>query len=67
MSPTTADFSTIPAVWTRPHLLDLESLSADELNCLLDAAMAFKAATDGCRRKISVLTGRTLANLFFEN
>ena len=67
MSTATADFSTIPAVWTRRHLLDLESLSADELTCLLDAAMAFKDATDGCRRKISVLTGRTLANLFFEN
>ena len=67
MSSTTADFGTIPAVWTRPHLLDLESLSAEELNCILDAAMAFKDATDGCRRKLSVLSGRTLANLFFEN
>jgi len=67
MSPATADFSTIPAIWTRQHLLDLESLSAEELNCILDAAMAFKHATDGCRRKLSTLTGRTLANLFFEN
>src|SRR5262245_44563169 len=67
MNASTADFSTIPAVWTRSHLLDLESLSAEELTCLLDAATAFKDATDGCRRKISVLTGRTLANLFFEN
>jgi aspartate carbamoyltransferase catalytic subunit len=67
MNTGTADFSTIPAVWTRQHLLDLESLSAEELTCILDAAMAFKDATDGCRRKISVLNGRTLANLFFEN
>jgi len=67
MNASTADFSTIPAVWTRQHLLDLESLSAEELTCLLDAATAFKDATDGCRRKISVLSGRTLANLFFEN
>lgn len=37
------------------------------MNCLLDTADRFKAATDDCRRKISVLTGRTLANLFFEN
>lgn len=62
-----AEFETLPAVWTRPHLLDLESLSAEELNCLLDTAERFKAATAGCRKKISVLTGRTLANLFFEN
>ncbi|MEX2027710.1 MAG: aspartate carbamoyltransferase, partial [Pirellulaceae bacterium] len=67
MPATALDFSTIPSVWTRRHLLDLESLSAEELTCILDAAEAFKAATDDCRRKISVLTGRTLANLFFEN
>jgi aspartate carbamoyltransferase catalytic subunit len=48
-------------------LLDLESLSAEEITCILDAAEAFRSATDNCRRKISVLTGRTLANLFFEN
>lgn len=62
-----ADFDVIPTVWRRRHLLDLESLSADELVCLLDSAMAFKQATDGCRRKLQILSGRTLANLFFEN
>jgi aspartate carbamoyltransferase catalytic subunit len=67
MSAATLNFETIPATWTRRHLLGLEELSAEELNCVLDAAAAFKEATDGCRRKISVLTGRTLANLFFEN
>ena len=67
MPATALDFSTIPSVWTRRHLLDLESLSAEELTCILDAAEAFKSATDDCRRKIPVLTGRTLANLFFEN
>jgi len=67
VSTITADFSTIPAAWTRQHLLDLESLSAEELTCILDAAEAFKEATAGCKRKLPVLTGRTLANLFFEN
>jgi aspartate carbamoyltransferase catalytic subunit len=67
MPATATDFSTLPSVWTRRHLLDLESLSAEEIVCILDAAEAFKSATDDCRRKISVLTGRTLANLFFEN
>ena len=56
-----------PESWRRKHLLDLESLSAEELTCILDTAAAFKQATDGCRRKLSVLSGRTLANLFFEN
>jgi aspartate carbamoyltransferase catalytic subunit len=67
MATMTSDFSVLPAVWTRRHLLDLESLSAEELICILDAAEAFKQATDNCSRKIPVLTGRTLANLFFEN
>ena len=39
------DFSAVPAVWTRRDLLDLESLSAEELTCLLDTAAAFKEAT----------------------
>jgi aspartate carbamoyltransferase catalytic subunit len=67
MSTDVAEFETIPALWTRRHLLDLESLSAEELTCILDAAAQFKQATDGCKRKISVLGGKTVANLFFEN
>jgi aspartate carbamoyltransferase catalytic subunit len=54
-------------MWTRRHLLDLESLSPEELVCLLDTAAFFKEATGGCRRKLQVLAGRTLANLFFES
>jgi aspartate carbamoyltransferase catalytic subunit len=61
------EFNTRPAVWNRRHLLDLESLSAEEITCILDAAEAFKRGTAGCRGKLSVLGGRTLANLFFEN
>src|SRR6056297_4234491 len=53
--------------WHRRHLLDLESLSADELCILLDVAQILKDATAGCRRKLSLLSGRTCANLFFEN
>src|SRR4051794_33811668 len=67
MSAAVASFDLVPAAWTRRHLLDLESLSAEELTCLLDTAEAFKQATDGCRRKLQVLNGRTLANLFFES
>lgn len=56
-----------PAAWTRRHLLDLESLSTEELLTLLDTATKFKTATEGCRRKLTALQGKTLANLFFEN
>ncbi len=56
-----------PATWTRRHLIDLESLSVEELTTLLDTAFAFKSATHGCRTKLSVLAGKTTANLFFEN
>lgn len=67
MTDTNHAFASLPPIWTRPHLLDLESLSADELTCILDTAEHFRTATDGCRKKIQVLTGHTLANLFFEN
>ena len=67
MSIETVDFGTVPAAWTRQHLLDLEGLSAEELNVILDSAVAFKEATVNCSQKLSVLAGRTCANLFFEN
>ncbi len=58
---------TVPAGWTRRHLLDLESLSAEELTIALDTAARFKLATADCSRKLPLLVGRTVANLFFEN
>ncbi len=48
-------------------MLDLESLSAAEIIAVLDSADRLKAMTEGCRSKISLLAGKTLANLFFEN
>jgi len=56
-----------PQTWQRRHLLGLETLSAEELTTILDTADALKQATGGCRDKISLLAGRTTANLFFEN
>ena len=60
-------FARKPAAWTRKHLLDLESLSAAEIQLLLDVAGRMKQATDGCRRKLSLLSGKTICNLFLEN
>ena len=62
-----ADFAVKPAAWTRRHLLDLESLSAEEIRLLLDVAARMKQATDGCRRKLPLLSGTTVCNLFLEN
>ena len=56
-----------PAAWTRRHLLDMETLAADEITAVLDVASELKAATGGCRDKLSLLSGKTCANLFFEN
>ncbi len=67
MSVALRDLETVPKLWKRRHLLGLDELSADEINVILDAAEAFKEATGGCRRKMTTLTGMTLANLFFEN
>ena len=50
MSAEVTEFDAIPETWTRQHLLDLESLSAEELTLILDAAERFKEATDNCRR-----------------
>ena len=56
-----------PATWTQRHLLDLESLSADELRTILDLADQFRDKMDNSRGKSSALAGTTCANLFFEN
>ncbi|QDU97272.1 aspartate carbamoyltransferase catalytic subunit [Lignipirellula cremea] len=56
-----------PAGWTRRHLLDLESLSREEIEILLDTALQMKKLTQGCRAKVPLLSGVTTANLFFEN
>ena len=67
MSLDMSEIGTVPAAWTRHHLLGLEDLTAEEITLILDTAVMFKEATAGCRHKLSVLAGRTLANLFFEN
>lgn len=64
---TVADFAAAGRTWTRRHLLDLESLSAEEITLILDTAEAFKQATAGGRGKLQVLAGKTFANLFFED
>ena len=52
--------------WTRKHLLDIESLSADEIRVILDTTRAFKAVGERTIKKVPALRGRTVINLFVE-
>jgi aspartate carbamoyltransferase catalytic subunit len=53
-------------IWTRKHLLDIESLSAEEITLLLDTALAFKSVGERTIKKVPALRGRTVINLFVE-
>ncbi|MDA7977581.1 MAG: aspartate carbamoyltransferase catalytic subunit [Pirellulales bacterium] len=61
------EFTCVPSLWQRKHLLGLEELTAAEIRLILDVAAQIKSATAGCRDRVSALNGRTVANLFFEN
>ena len=61
------DISPVPGTWQRRHLLGLEALSKDDILTLLHTAVELKAATGGCKDKLSILQGKTIANMFFEN
>ncbi|MBI5385116.1 MAG: aspartate carbamoyltransferase catalytic subunit [Verrucomicrobia bacterium] len=52
--------------WTRKHLLDIESLSVDEINTVLATARAFKAVGERAIKKVPALRGKTVINLFIE-
>ncbi len=52
--------------WTRKHLLDIESLNADELKTVLETARAFKAVGERAIKKVPALRGKTVVNLFVE-
>src|SRR5437868_4769998 len=52
--------------WHRKHLLDIESLSAEEINTVLDTARAFKAVGARAIKKVPALRGKTVVNLFIE-
>ena len=50
----------------RKHLLGLEGVSADEINLILHTAEAFKEISERPVKKVPVLRGQTIVNLFFE-
>jgi aspartate carbamoyltransferase catalytic subunit len=53
--------------WTRRHLLDLESLTADEIVQVLDTAASFKEVSGRSVKKVPALRGKVVVNLFFES
>ena len=50
----------------RKDLLDLQSLSAEEINYLLDTAQSFKEVVARPVKKVPTLRGKSVATLFFE-
>jgi aspartate carbamoyltransferase catalytic subunit len=52
--------------WTRKHLLDIESLTAEEISTVLETARAFKAVGERAIKKVPALRGKTVVNLFVE-
>ena len=53
-------------IWNRKHLLDLQSLSAEEIIHVLDTAREFKAVGERSIKKVPALRGKTVINLFVE-
>jgi aspartate carbamoyltransferase catalytic subunit len=53
--------------WTRKHLLDLESLAAEEITQILDTAARFKEVSGRAVKKVPALRGKVVVNLFFED
>jgi aspartate carbamoyltransferase catalytic subunit len=49
------------------HLLGIEGLTAPEINLILDVADGYVAGNRARAPKSSLLAGRTMVNLFFEN
>lgn len=53
--------------WTQKHLLDLKSLTVEELKLILETSKSFKEVSSREVKKVPALRGRTVAMLFFEN
>ncbi|HUD48774.1 MAG TPA: aspartate carbamoyltransferase catalytic subunit [Candidatus Baltobacteraceae bacterium] len=53
-------------LWNRKHLLDIQSISAEEILTVLDTARAFKAVGERAIKKVPALRGKTVVNLFVE-
>jgi aspartate carbamoyltransferase catalytic subunit len=57
---------TIPPTFLGKDLTGLESLSAEQIRAILDTAEPFKEISERAIKKVPVLRGKTIVNLFFE-
>lgn len=55
-----------PAVWNRRHLLELEDLSKAEIETILARTEEFREVSAQRKKKLHLLAGKTVVNLFFE-
>jgi aspartate carbamoyltransferase catalytic subunit len=53
--------------FSKPHLLGIEGLSAEDITLILDTAEAYVSRNKQGDKKHPILRGRTAINLFFEN
>jgi len=56
-----------PLEFRQEHLLGLEHLSREEIECVLVNAVGFKHTFERTVKKVPTLLGKTVVNLFFEN
>jgi len=49
------------------HLLGLEGMKREDIQLILDTAVSFREVLERPIKKVPPLTGKTIANLFFEN
>ncbi len=52
--------------WTRRHLLDIRSLSREEIEILFEHARSFSEVSKRSVKKVPALRGRVVMNLFYE-
>jgi aspartate carbamoyltransferase catalytic subunit len=52
--------------WNRRDLLDLQELTKEEIELILDTAKSFKEVSTRDVKKVPALRGKTVVNLFFE-
>lgn len=54
------------AAWTRRHLLQMDDLSREEIEHILDTAESFKEVSTRSVKKVPALRGRVVVTMFFE-
>jgi aspartate carbamoyltransferase catalytic subunit len=59
--------STADYRWPHPHLLALETLSAQDIRFLLHTARGFEGVSTRSVKKVPALRGKVVVNLFFED